>query len=78
MMEGFPESIRHEQMAAACEALGLPAKRVGQLSVDVQDGLIALVYLTDSDGKRIHHAGDYVTTTLRIPVDRSPRQDGGG
>lgn len=73
MMEGFPESIRHEQMVAACEALGLPPKQIGQLSLDVHDGLTALVYLVDQDGKRIHHAGDYVTTALRIPIDRSPK-----
>ena len=72
MMEGFPESIRHTQMAAACAALGLPAKVISHFTADVHEGLMVEVYLTDADGERIHHAGDFVTTVLRIPVNNSP------
>lgn len=73
MMEGFPESVRHDQMAAACAALGLPAKCIGHFSLDVHDGLEVEVYLMDANGKRICHAGDFVTTVLRIPVTNSPK-----
>ncbi|WP_129307985.1 hypothetical protein [Streptomyces sp. L2] len=66
-IDGFPQTVTLKQMQEACAALGLPARHLVALSMDVQDGVVAVLHVANDDGRILAHRGAPLITELHIP-----------
>ncbi|MER7047740.1 hypothetical protein [Streptomyces jumonjinensis] len=66
-IKGFPEAVTLEQMQNACAALGLPTRHLVALSVDVREGVTAVLHVANDAGQTLAHGGGPLLTEIRIP-----------
>jgi hypothetical protein len=70
-MTDIPVALSTEQVRTVCRALGLPPSLVRSVHLDVDDGVRALLYVRDREGRRITHGDDVLTTTVHIPFEEA-------
>lgn len=67
-MSTFPTHVTLDQMKAAAEALGLPARDVTAFTVGASDGVTVTYHVRDDKGLRVTADGDAETATIGIPI----------
>ncbi|MFF3353372.1 hypothetical protein ACFYWN_12105 [Streptomyces sp. NPDC002917] len=74
-MTTIPAALSKEQARAVFSTvfrtLGFPPSLVHSVHLDVDDGVRALLYVRDREGRRINHGDDVLTTTIHIPFEEA-------
>lgn len=64
-----PKTVPWDAFRAAVDLLGLPGA-VRSLTIDADSGVTATLIVCGSDGRKLGHGDDALTTTVNIPFSR--------
>jgi hypothetical protein len=69
-MDSFPQHITRDQLKAATEALGLPARSVTSFTADARDGVTVTYLVRNEQGRLTVDAdGEIDAKTISIPIN---------